>query len=129
MSQDVYDEGLRVRRAVLGDEYVDASLKNADALSRPLQDLVTEYCWGRVWTRDGLSHQTRSLLNVVMMVTLNRPHELRLHLRGALRNGCTPEEIAEAVLQTAIYAGVPAALDGFRHVREVLAEHEAGARP
>ncbi len=124
MSQEVYDAGMSVRRAVLGDDYVDASLANADELTQPLQDLVTEYCWGRVWTRDGLPRETRSLLNIVMMVALNRPHELRLHLRGALRNGCTPQEISEAVLQTAIYAGVPAALDGFRIVREVLADHE-----
>ncbi len=129
MSQDRYDDGLRVRREVLGSQYVDASLANADDFTGPLQELVTEACWGGIWTRDGLSRQTRSLLNVVMMVTLNRPHELRLHLRGAVRNGCTREEIREALLQTAAYAGFPAALDGFRVASEVLAELEGEDQP
>src|SRR5262249_52108428 len=117
-----YHAGLAVRRAVLGDEYVDAALKSADALSRPLQDLVTEYCWGAVWTRPGLPRKTRSLLNLAMLTALNRPQEIRLHLRGALRNGCTEAEIVETLLQAAIYCGVPAAIDSMRIAREVFAD-------
>jgi 4-carboxymuconolactone decarboxylase len=120
-----FDRGLAVRRRVLGARYVDEALRGADAFTRPLQELVTEYCWGAVWTRPGLPRKTRSLLNLVMLTALNRPHEVRLHLRGALRNGCTRQEIMEALLQTAIYCGVPAAVDSFRIAREVLAEPEA----
>jgi len=120
-----FARGLAVRRAVLGGTYVDESMANADALTQPLQELVTEYCWGAVWTRPGLSRKTRSLLNLAMLTALNRPHEIRLHLRGALTNGCTPTEIREVLLQTAIYCGVPAAVDSFRIAREVLAD--AGA--
>jgi 4-carboxymuconolactone decarboxylase len=111
---------------VLGDAYVDQALANADELTRPLQDLVTEYCWGEIWTRPGLPRQTRSLINVAMLTALNRPHEVRLHVRGALNNGCTREEITEVLLQTAIYCGVPAAIDSFRIAREVF--DEAGRR-
>ncbi len=117
-----FEEGLRVRREVMGDEYVDRSLREADDFSRPFQELVTEYAWGAVWTRPGLPRKVRSLLTVAMMAALNRPHELRLHVRGALRNGCTAEEIRETLLQAAVYAGMPAALDAFRVAREVLAE-------
>jgi 4-carboxymuconolactone decarboxylase len=122
MTTSLFDQGLAVRKAVLGDEYVEASIKNADDFNRPLQELVTEYCWGAVWTREGLPRKTRSLLNLAMLATLNRPHELELHLRGALRNGCTRDEIREVLLQVAIYAGVPAAVDSFRTARKVLAE-------
>jgi 4-carboxymuconolactone decarboxylase len=111
-----------VRRAVLGAEYVDKALADADAFTRPLQELVTEYCWGQIWTRPGLPRKTRSLLNLAMLTALNRPHELKLHLRGALRNGCTRAEIMEVLLQAAIYCGVPAAVDGFRIAREVFAD-------
>jgi 4-carboxymuconolactone decarboxylase len=121
-----YEKGLAVRRAVMGDAYVDQALANADELTRPLQDLVTEYCWGEIWTRPGLPRKTRSLINVAMLTALNRPHEVRLHLRGALNNGCTREEITEVLLQTAIYCGVPAAIDSFRIAREVF--DEAGRR-
>ena len=107
MTTSLFDKGLEVRKAVLGAEYVETSIKNADDFNRPLQDLVTEYCWGAVWTREGLSRKTRSMLNLAMLSVLNRPHELELHLRGALRNGCTKEEIREVLLQVAIYAGVP----------------------
>jgi 4-carboxymuconolactone decarboxylase len=117
-----YEEGLAVRREVLGSAYVDQALANADDLTRPLQDLVTEYCWGEVWTRPGLPRKTRSLLNLVMLTALNRPHEVRIHLRGALTNGCTREEIMEALLQTAVYCGVPAAIDSVRIAREVFNE-------
>ncbi len=117
-----FEEGLRVRREVMGEEYVERSFREADDFSRPFQELVTEYAWGAVWTRPGLPRKVRSLLTVAMMAALNRPHELRLHLRGALRNGCTAEEIRETLLQAAVYAGMPAALDAFRVAREVLAE-------
>jgi 4-carboxymuconolactone decarboxylase len=125
MTTSLFDQGLAVRKAVLGDDYVEASIKNADDFNRPLQELVTEYCWGAVWTRKGLPRKTRSLLNLAMLATLNRPHELELHLRGALRNGCTKEEIREVLLQVAIYAGVPAGVDAFRTARKVFAEDAA----
>jgi 4-carboxymuconolactone decarboxylase len=117
-----FRRGLAVRRAVLGAEYVDKALADADAFTRPLQELVTEYCWGQIWTRPGLPRKTRSLINLAMLTALNRPHELTLHLRGALRNGCTRAEIMEVLLQAAIYCGVPAAVDGFRIAREVFAD-------
>jgi 4-carboxymuconolactone decarboxylase len=110
---------------VLGARYVDEALRTADDFTRPLQELVTEFCWGAVWTRPGLPRKTRSMLNLAMLTALDRPHELRLHLRGALRNGCTRQEIMEVLLQAAIYCGVPAAVDSFRVAREVLAEPEA----
>jgi 4-carboxymuconolactone decarboxylase len=120
-----FARGLAVRRAVLGAAYVDESIANADELTQPLQELVTEYCWGAIWTRPGLSRKTRSLINLAMLTALNRPHEIRLHVRGALANGCSKTEIREVLLQTAIYCGVPAAIDSFRVAREVLAD--AGA--
>jgi len=120
-----FDQGLSVRREVLGAEYVDKALAQADEFSGPLQELVTEYCWGAVWTRPGLSRRDRSLLNLAMLTALNRPHEVKIHLKGALRNGCTREEIREALLQAAIYCGVPAAVDSFRLAREVFAEEDA----
>ncbi len=122
MDQKTYDKGLEVRSAVLGKDYVENSLRNADEFNKPLQELVTEYCWGAVWGREGLTRKTRSMLNIAMISTLNRPHELKLHLRGALRNGVSKDEIREILLQVAIYAGVPAAVDSFRIAREVLAE-------
>ena len=118
-----YEEGLAIRREVLGNEYVDAALESADELGRPLQELVTEYCWGALWGRPGLPRKTRSLLNVGMLAALNRPHELQLHTRGALRNGCTESEIVEVVLQVAVYCGVPAAVDAMRSVRAAIAAH------
>ena len=115
-----FDDGLAVRREVLGADYVDRAMAGADELTRPLQELVTEYCWGAIWTRPGLPRKTRSLVNLAMLTALNRPHELKLHVRGALQNGCTRDEIREVLLQAAIYCGVPAAIDGFRVAREVL---------
>lgn len=120
-----YQEGLAVRREVLGDAYVDRALAGADELGEPLQELVTEYCWGSVWTREGLDRKTRSLLNVAMLSALNRPSELAIHLRGALRNGCSADELREVVLQIAVYAGVPAGIETMRHLRQALEEHEA----
>jgi len=122
MSKEVYDKGLAIRREVLGAEYVDNAIKNADDFNRPLQELVTEYCWGAVWGRPGLPKKTRSLLNLAMLTALNRPHELKLHVRGALKNGVSREEITEVLLQAAIYCGVPAAVDAFRTAREALKE-------
>lgn len=120
MNQDLFDQGLQTRREVLGAAYVDASIANADDFNRPMQELVTQYCWGDVWNRPGLSRRDRSLLNLAMLTALNRPHELKLHVKGALNNGVTPDEIREVFLQTAIYCGVPAAIDSFRSAREVF---------
>ena len=122
MNPDLFERGMKTRREVLGADHVDASLKNADDFSRPMQELVTEYCWGDVWNRPGLDRRTRSLLNLAMLTALNRPHELRLHVRGALNNGLSKDEIREVFLQTAIYCGVPAAIDAFRQAREVFKE-------
>jgi 4-carboxymuconolactone decarboxylase len=121
----LFEAGLEVRKAVLGKEFVENAIKNADDFSRPLQELVTEYCWGAVWTREGLSRKTRSMLNLAMLTALNRPHELKMHIKGAIRNGVTKEEIREVLLQTGIYCGVPAAVDAFRTAREAFAEMEA----
>ena len=122
------EAGLKVRRAVLGDDYVNKSLAAADDFTKPLQELVSKYCWGDIWCRPGLDRKQRSLINLAMISALNRPHELKLHVRGALNNGLTREEIREVFLQVAIYAGVPASLDAFRVAKEVFAENEAAAR-
>ena len=112
--------GLATRREVLGAAYVDGAVKNADAFNDDMQVLVTQYCWNDIWNRPGLDRKTRSLLNLAMLTALNRPHDLKLHVRGALNNGVTREEIKEVFLQAAIYCGVPAAIDSFRVAREVL---------
>lgn len=122
MNQDLFDRGLQTRREVLGSAYVDEALRSADDFSRPLQEFTTQYAWGDIWNRPGLDRKTRSLLNLAMLTALNRPHELRLHLRGALSNGATKEEIREVFLQAAIYCGVPASMDSFRTAREVFKE-------
>ena len=122
MSSDKYTKGLEIRRAVLGAKYVDKAIETADDFNRPMQELVTEYCWGTVWARDGLTRKTRSLLNLAMITALNRPHELKAHVLGALNNGCSKDEIMETFLQTAVYCGVPAAIDSFRIARTVFAE-------
>ncbi len=124
MDKKRFDEGLAVRRAVLGAEYVDKSIAGADDFNMAMQELVTEYCWGEIWTRPGLDRKTRSLINLAMLTALNRPHEVKIHLRGALNNGVTKDEIKEVLLQTAIYCGVPAAIDSFRLAREVFAESD-----
>ncbi len=115
-----YKTGLEVRREVLGAEYVDRSLAAATAFSQPMQQYVTETCWSDIWTRPGLPRQTRSLVNLGMLTALGRSHELGAHVRGAVRNGCTKQEIQEVLLQTAIYCGVPAALEAFRVAGQVL---------
>jgi 4-carboxymuconolactone decarboxylase len=122
MDKALHDKGLGVRRKVLGDAYVDTAMKNVDEFNQPLQDMLNEYCWGGVWGREGLPLRTRSLLNLAMISILNRPHELRTHVRGALNNGVTRKEIQEVFLQVAIYAGMPAAVDSFRVARELFAE-------
>ncbi|THG31531.1 carboxymuconolactone decarboxylase family protein [Naasia lichenicola] len=122
---ETYEAGLAMRRQVLGAEHVNRSLGKVTEFSRPIQELVTEYCWGEVWTRDGLPPKTRSLLNIVMLTALNRSHELGVHVRGAITNGVTVDEIQEALMQTAIYVGVPAALESFRVAEKVLTELEA----
>lgn len=127
MSNEKYDKGLAIRTQVLGEAYVNKSLAAADDFSKPLQELVTEYCWGHVWGREGLSLKERSMINLAMISALNRPHELKLHIRGALRNGLSREQIREILLQVGIYCGVPAAVDSFRLAREAFAEADADA--
>jgi 4-carboxymuconolactone decarboxylase len=119
-----YERGLETRSAVLGKEYVERSLADADDFTRPLQELVTEFAWDRVWNRPDLPRRTRSLINIAMLAALNRPHELELHLRGALRNGCSREEIREVLLQVGIYCGLPAAIDGFKVARQVMSQEQ-----
>jgi 4-carboxymuconolactone decarboxylase len=122
MNDELYETGLEIRREVLGREYVDASLAQADEFTADFQRLITEYCWGAAWGRSALSRRDRSLLNLGMLGALGRGAEFKLHLRGALRNGCTHEEIKDALIQLTIYAGVPAGVEAFRLAREVLAE-------
>ncbi|MGW0454474.1 carboxymuconolactone decarboxylase family protein [Gordonia sputi] len=124
---ETYREGIEMRKTVLGAAHVQRSLDNVTEFSRPIQELVTEYCWGAVWTRPGLDRKTRSLLNLAMLTTLNRGHELAVHVRGAVTNGCTEEEIQEVLIQAAIYAGVPAALESFRIAEATLSEIRVNA--
>ena len=120
MSNEKYEKGLQIRTQVLGEDYVNRSIQNADAFTQPLQELVTEYCWGHDWGREGLSLKERSMINLAMISALNRPHELKLHIRGALRNGLSREQIREILLQVGIYCGVPAAVEAFRAAAEVI---------
>ena len=122
MNKELFDKGLEIRKSVLGKEFVENSIKNADEFNMPMQELATEYCWGYVWGRPGLDKRTRSFLNLGMIAALNRPHELKIHVKGALRNGLTRQEIMEVFLQVAIYCGVPAGVDSFRIAREAFAE-------
>jgi len=117
-----FERGLKTRRAVLGDDYVDRSLEQADDFNWPLQQLATEWCWDEIWNRPGLDRRSRSILNLGMIAALNRPHELRLHVRGAINNGLTKDELKEMFLQVGVYCGLPAALDCFRIAREVFKE-------
>jgi 4-carboxymuconolactone decarboxylase len=119
------ERGMAVRREVLGDDHVDRSLAAATEFTRPVQELVTEICWADIWTRPGLDHRTRSLINLAMMTALNRMHEFAVHVRGAVRNGCTETEIREVLLQTTVYCGAPAALESFRVAAKTLAEMKA----
>ncbi|MEN9628176.1 MAG: hypothetical protein RJA10_1403 [Pseudomonadota bacterium] len=122
MNPDAFDKGLKTRREVLGAEYVDASIRSADDFNQPMQELVTEFCWNEIWNRPGLDRKTRSIINLAMLIALNRPHELKLHVRGALNNGLSKDEMREVFLQAAVYCGVPAGIDAFRTAREVFKE-------
>ncbi|MBX3582288.1 MAG: carboxymuconolactone decarboxylase family protein [Rhizobiaceae bacterium] len=125
MTNDVFERGLAIRKEVLGKEFVEKSFAAADDFNRPMQELVTEYCWGAVWGREDLPRKTRSMLNLAMISCLNRPHELKMHVKGALKNGVSRDEIREIFMQVAIYAGVPAGVDSFRIAREAFAEVDA----
>ena len=122
MNRNACEKGLKTRREVLGAEYVDQSIQNADEFNRPLKEGANEYCWNEIWKRKGLDRKTRSIVNLAMITALNRPHELKLHIKGAINNGLTKDEIREIFLQTAIYCGVPAAIDSFRNAKEVFKE-------
>ncbi|MDD1527645.1 MULTISPECIES: carboxymuconolactone decarboxylase family protein [Bradyrhizobium] len=127
MDKKMHDKGLEVRKAVLGEAYVNNALKNVDDFNRPFQEMLNEYCWGTVWGREELPRKTRSMLNIAMIAILNRQHEFRAHLKGALTNGVTREEIREILMQVAIYGGMPAAVDSFRIAREVFSEIDGKA--
>jgi 4-carboxymuconolactone decarboxylase len=122
LHKELFEKGLKIRREVLGEKHVDKSLAAADDFSRPLQELVTEYCWGEIWSRPGLDRRTRSMINLAMLTALNRPHEVKLHVRAALNNGLSKADIREVFLQAMIYCGVPAAVDSFRIAQEVFKE-------
>jgi 4-carboxymuconolactone decarboxylase len=127
MTSELFAKGLKIRTEVLGEAYVQKALASMDDFNRPLQELVTEYCWGAVWGREGLDRSQRSMLNLAMISALNRPHELKAHIRGALNNGLTRKQIAEIFLQVEIYVGVPAAVESFRLARETFAEIDGPA--
>jgi len=122
MDKEMFEKGLNIRRQVLGAEFVDKAFATADDFSRPMQELVTQYCWGEIWGRPGLDRKTRSIINLAMISALNRPHEVKVHVRAAITNGLTKDEIKEVFLQVAIYCGVPAGVDSFRIAREVFQE-------
>lgn len=124
MGNEMFEKGLAMRKSVLGAEFVEKSLAAADDFNMPMQELVTEYCWGAVWGRETLPKKTRSMLNLAMISTLNRPNELKMHVKGALRNGVSRDEIREIFMQVAIYAGVPAGVDSFRIAREAFNEYD-----
>jgi 4-carboxymuconolactone decarboxylase len=125
---ELFERGRQTRGEVLGETHVERALATASEFARPMQELVTEYCWGAVWSRPGLGRRERSLINLGMLTALNRSHELAVHVRGAIRNGCTPEEIQETLLQTAIYCGVPAAMEAFRVAEEAIASAQSELR-
>lgn len=126
---ELFKRGLEIRKEVVGAEHVEKSMASADSFNLPMQELVTEYCWGAVWGREDLPRKTRSMLNLAMISVLNRPHELKLHVKGALRNGVSRDEIREVFLQVAIYAGAPAGLDSFRIAREAFQEVDSADKP
>jgi 4-carboxymuconolactone decarboxylase len=128
MSNEKFDRGLALRKKILGAEYVEKSMASADDFSRPMQELSTEYCWGHVWGRPGLELRERSLINIAMISALNRPHELKLHVKAALNNGVSRETIREVILQVAVYCGVPAGIDSTRIAREAFAEVDAAKK-
>jgi len=120
LDPEAFEQGLKTRREVLGAEWVDKAIASADDFNREFQQLVTQYCWNEVWNRPGLERRTRSMLNLAMLMALGKPHELALHVRGAINNGVTKDEIKEVLLQATIYCGVPAGVDAFRVAREVF---------
>ncbi len=122
MDKKLLEDGLKVRAEVLGKEYVERSYKASDDFNRPFQELVSEYCWGAIWTNEDLPRKTRSMLNLSMLTALNRSTELKLHIKGAITNGCTRDEIRAVLMQAAIYCGIPAGVEAFRCAREVFAE-------
>ncbi len=122
MDRETFEKGLAIRRAVLGADYVDKAMSTADDFNRPMQELTTQYCWGEIWGRPGLDRRTRSFINLAMISALNRPHEVKAHIKGALNNGLTKDDIKEVFLQVAIYCGVPAGVDSFRAAQEVFKE-------
>ncbi len=125
MNDELFKKGLEIRKSVLGAEFVEKSLAAADEFNMPMQRLTTEYCWGALWGREeGLPKKTKSMLNLAMLAVLNRPHELKMHVGGALRNGLTKAEIREVLLQVAVYGGIPAGVDAFRVAKEAIAEYE-----
>jgi 4-carboxymuconolactone decarboxylase len=128
MSKELWDKGLAVRKEVLGAEYVERNLKSADDFTMPMQELVTQSCWGWLWARPNLPRKTRSIVNLAMLSALNRPHEFKVHVRGALVNGVTREEIREVLLQVAVYCGMPAGVEAFRLAREAIKEYEQEKR-
>lgn len=128
MSKELWDKGLAVRKEVLGADYVERNLKAADDFNMPMQELVTQSCWGWLWARPNLPRKTRSIVNLAMLSALNRPHEFKVHVRGALVNGVTREEIREILLQVAVYCGMPAGVEGFRLAREAMKEYEQEKR-
>ena len=123
-----FDAGLKTRREVLGAAYVDKSVASTDDFNREFQELLNTYCWNDIWNRPGLPRKTRSVMNLCMLTALGKGHELKLHIRGALNNGLTKDEIKEVFLQTAIYCGVPAAVEAFRCAREVFEEDKKSAK-
>jgi 4-carboxymuconolactone decarboxylase len=120
MSSEKYKQVMTVRREVIGDEYVDNAIKNATSFTKPLQDVVTENCWGEIWTRKAIPKATRSLITIAMLSALRATTELKVHVLGALRNGCSVEEIQEVLLQTTAYCGAPAGIEAFRAAKEVI---------
>lgn len=122
MPSQQYETGLRIRKEVLGAEYVDKAIAGADAFNKEFQTMVTEYCWGGVWGKGVLTKQQHSMNNLCMLAALNRPHEFKLHFRGAIKNGCSLDELKETLIQIAVYCGIPAGVDAFRIAREVLKE-------
>ncbi len=122
MDKEMFEKGLKIRREVLGADFVDKAIASADDFNRPLQELVTQYCWGEIWGRPGLDRRTRSIINLAMISALNRQHEVKMHVKGAIHNGLTKEEIREVLLQVAIYCGVPAGVDSFRTAKEAFQE-------
>ena len=125
MASELYDKGMKIRREVMGDDYVDRALASVDDFNREFQQMVTEHAWGAIWSRPGLSKKQRSLINLSMLAALNRPEEFELHFRGALKNGCTLDELKETLLQIAVYCGMPAGVSAFRIARKVLDERNA----